>query len=295
MSSRQEGGQTIAELLSADETLASYGNAFESAGIDVALAATMQLHDLREFLPHAPIAHCLLLKRLFRASDDDGPALKPMIPDVPSWKWPARVISNGVIEDSLKETATIHHEFDLIAGSLLLSFTIGPLLAPPDSCAQGAACPSLLAADVLLWATLTASLLLCVVSSWSMAAIEWSVSKSSMAQWMEDNWAFYNLGTNLFVCAMTVLPLALATRATIVLYGHPAHPPWLVWCVVAIIAGGGTVLQYVWWFLITTKTFGVRRRPLEFAAFNLGLLGMRLPKRSLQDAPPQNAVPYMEQ
>ena len=79
MSSRQEGGQTIAELLSADETLASYGNAFESAGIDVALAATMQLHDLREFLPHAPIAHCLLLKRLFRASDDDGPALKPMI------------------------------------------------------------------------------------------------------------------------------------------------------------------------------------------------------------------------
>jgi hypothetical protein len=287
-------GLTLAELLSADADgkLVGYSSAFEAAGIDVAMAATMQLADLREFLPQAPIAHCLLLKQRLTAY---SPTFKPHIPDTASWKWPARIIANGAIEHSLKETAIIHHEFDLIAGSLLLSFTIGPLLAPPDSCAQGAACPSLLAVDVLLWATLTALLLLCVVSSWSMAAIEWAVSERSMAQWMQDNWAYYNLGSSLFVLSMTFLPMALSTRATIVLYDNPAYPRWLVWLVIAIITGGGAVLQYVWWVLITTKTFGVRRRPLDFAKFNLGLLGARLPTRDLLDAAPQNPVPYAAQ
>ena len=133
----------------------------------------------------------------------------------------SRVIATGVRDSNLKDQATVKHEFDLIGGSLLLSFAIGPLLSPQTTCADGSECPVILALDMLCWATLSTCLLLCVVSSWSMVAIEQCVSTEAMARWAYENWPFYNMGAGLMVTSFTFLPFALATRAVILLHGNP--------------------------------------------------------------------------
>ena len=155
------------------------------------------------------------------------------------------MIATGVRDSNLKDQATVKHEFDLIGGSLLLSFAIGPLLSPQTTCADGSECPVILALDMLCWATLSTCLLLCVVSSWSMVAIEQCVSTEAMARWAYENWPFYNMGAGLMVTSFTFLPFALATRSVILLHGNPAYPAWLVWIVMAILLGGGIVMQYV--------------------------------------------------
>lgn len=59
-----------------------YARVLQSAGVDAELAAELELADLRELLPAAPIAHCLLIKRRLSARG----TVKPVIPDTPAWK-----------------------------------------------------------------------------------------------------------------------------------------------------------------------------------------------------------------
>ena len=304
--------KTLSELLLLEQKLADhageYARLLESAGMDAELAADLELADLREILPAAPIAHCLLIKRILAARS----TVKPVIPNTPEWKWTARVVANGVREGSIKELSAVKHELDLITGSLFLSFAISQLLAPPDSCVtstnassddegsmlemlepQPAPCPTLLAADMILWATLTVALLLCVVASWSIAQIEQAVSSASMAKWVATFWRFYNIGAGLLVTSFTfLLPLALATRTMILLNGHPAYPWWLAWTVATILVVGTGLVVYGWWVSLTTRTFGVRL--VDFPAFNLGLLGVRMPLASLKRASQQARVPFFE-
>lgn len=282
-------GATLSELLSDEPKLLGHAQQLEEAELDADLVSELSLADLRELLPAAPAAHCLLLRRRLSESR----SLRPVIPDTPAWAWPARVIATGVCEGNLKDQALVKHEFDLIGGSLFLSFAIGPLLSPPSACADGSVCSSLLAADLLCWVCLTTCLLLCVVSSWSTVAIEQGVASGSMARWVFENWKIFNLGGLLMVASFTFLPVALSTRSAILLHGSPAHPPWLVWAVMGVLAGGGIVLQYTWWVIICGRTFGVKLGP-DFVAFNLGLLGLRMPTRQLEGAPENTSPPYME-
>lgn len=281
--------KTLSELLVDDPKLLAYVPKLEAAELDGELAAELGLAEMRDVLPDAPIAHCLLLVRRL----SELKTVQPAIPDTPAWKWPARVIATGVRDSNLKDQATVKHEFDLIGGSLLLSFAIGPLLSPQTTCADGSECPVILALDMLCWATLSTCLLLCVVSSWSMVAIEQCVSTEAMARWAYENWPFYNMGAGLMVTSFTFLPFALATRSVILLHGNPAYPAWLVWIVMAILLGGGIVMQYTWWIIICCRTFAVSSAA-DFVAFNLGLLGFRMPKTQLERAPVQMNVPYMD-
>merc|ERR1711920_970812 len=133
-----------------------------------------ELRDFRELLPQGtPVSHCLKIRHALAKSNHEA---YPVIPDVPAWKWPARVLANGLREQNLYEKSTIAHEFDLVVGSLFLAFSIGALLSPPTSCANSERCPNLLATDLLLWAVLTASLLVCVVNAWTCFNIENTVS-----------------------------------------------------------------------------------------------------------------------
>jgi len=221
-------------------------------------------------------------------------------------------VANGTREGSIRELSAVKHELDLIAGSLFLSFAISQLLAPPDSCVtsinalpdddgsllemlepQSAPCPALLAADMILWAMLTVALLVCVVASWSATQIEQAVSSASMPKWVADFWQFFNIGAGLLATSFTfLLPLALATRTMILLDGHPAYPWWLAWAVAAILVVGTELVVYGWWMSLTMRTFGVRL--VDYPAFNLGLLGVRMPLASLKRAPQQTPVPYFE-
>jgi hypothetical protein len=281
---------TLSELLSGDPKLRDCAQRLEEAELDAELVSALSLADLRELLPGAPAAHCLLLRHRL---SEGSTSLRPVIPDAPAWKWQARMVANAVRDGNLKDQATMKHEFDLIVGSLFLSFAIGPVLSPPTACADGRACPGMLAADMLCWVSLTITLLLCVVVSWSMAAIEQCVSSASMARWIHDNWRFFNLGGGLMVTSFTFLPVALSTRSVILLRNNPSYPAWLVWVVVATLSAGGIILQYVWWVIICCRTFTISS-PCDFVAFNLGVLGFRMPKRQLENATEQKPVPYME-
>ena len=199
-------GATLSQLLSDEPKLLVHAQQLEEAGLDADLVSELSLADLRELLPAASAAHCALLRRRLAESRE----LRPVIPDTPAWAWPARVIATGVCQGNLKDQALVKHEFDLIGGSLFLSFAIAPLLSPPNVCADGSVCSTLLAADLLCWVCLTTCLLLCVVSSWSMVAIEQGVTSRSMARWIFENWRIFNLGGLLMVAAFT-----------------PASPRWL--------------------------------------------------------------------
>ena len=52
----------------------------------------------------------------------------------------------------------------------------------------------------------------------------------------------------------------------------------------AILLGGGIVMQYTWWIIICCRTF-VALSAADFVAFNLGLLGFRMPKTQLRARP----------
>ena len=282
-------GATLSELLSGEPKLQGYARMLEEAELDAELVCELSLADLRELLPNAPAAHCLLLRRRLAESRE----LRPRIPDTPAWVWPARVIATGQCGGNLKDQALVKHEFDLICGSLLLSFTIEPLLSPPTACADDSDCSTLLAVDLLCWVCLTTSLLLCVVSSWSMVAIEQCVTPGSMAQWVFDNWRIFNLGGLLMVASFTFLPVALSTRSIILLHDSPAYPPWLVWASVGVLTCGGIILQYTWWVIICGRTYGVKLGS-EFVSFNLGLLGLRLPVQALEKATENENPRYMD-
>ena len=274
--------QSVRELLEGSE-LEQYTATFEGAGLDADLAADLELRDIREFLPTAPLAHCVRIRR--RLSERD--LTMAAVPDSPAWLWAARVISNGVRDGNLKESSTIMHEVDLISGSLFLAFSIAPLLSPPDSCAQGALCKELMAIDMILWTVLTGSLFVCVVNAWVCVKIEQTVSVHSLPQWLQDHFPYWNSAGALLVIGLTVLPPALCTRSVILLRGHEAYPPWLTWAVVAILSSGWCAV-WISWVVVTTSTFGVSL--CDFPAFNLGLLGAYMPKsgltRALQKTPP---------
>eukprot|EP01049_Picozoa_sp_SAG25_P004072 SAG25_NODE_247_length_11077_cov_5.635088_12_plen_209_part_00 len=120
---------TLSELLSGDPKLRDCAQRLEEAELDAELVSALSLADLRELLPGAPAAHCLLLRHRL---SEGSTSLRPVIPDAPAWKWQARMVANAVRDGNLKDQATMKHEFDLIVGSLFLSFAIGPVLSPPD-------------------------------------------------------------------------------------------------------------------------------------------------------------------
>lgn len=276
--------QNVRELLEGSE-LEQYAAAFEGAQLDAALAAELELRDIRELLSAAPLAHCLLIRRKL---SERAPTMA-VVPDSPAWLWPARVISNGVRDGNLKESSTIGHEIDLISGSLFLAFSIAPLLAPPDSCAQGARCTKLMTMDMVLWTVLTGSLFVCVVNSWVCVKLEQTVDAGSLPRWVQDHYRYWNSAGSLLVIGLTVLPPALCTRSCIYLRGHEAYPPWLAWAVVAILASCWCAV-WTGWVVVTMSTFGVSL--WDFPAFNLGLLGVRLPRSDLKRAP-QKVSPYV--
>lgn len=276
--------QSVRELLKGSE-LEQYAAAFEGAQLDAALAAELELRDIRELLSTAPLAHCLLIRRRL----SERALTVAMVPDSPAWLWASRVISNGVRDGNLKESSTIMHEVDLISGSLFLAFSIAPLLSPPDSCAQGALCKELMAIDMILWTVLTGSLFVCVVNAWVCVKIEQTVSVHSLPQWLQDHFPYWNSAGALLVIGLTVLPPALCTRSVILLRGHEAYPPWLTWAVVAILSSGWCAV-WISWVSVTRSTFGLNL--YDFPAFNMGLLGARMPKSELKRAP-QQAPPYV--
>ena len=276
--------QSVWELLKGSE-LEQYAAAFERAQLDAALAAELELRDIRELLPMAPLAHCLLIRRRL---SERAPNVA-MVPDSPAWLWASRVISNGVRDGNLKESSTIMHEVDLISGSLFLAFSIAPLLSPPDSCAQGALCKELMAIDIILWTVLTGSLFVCVVNAWVCVKIEQTVSVRSLPKWVRDHYPYWNSAGSLLVIGLTVLPPALCTRSVILLRGHEAYPPWLMWAVVAILSSAWLAV-WISWVSVTRSTFEVNL--IDFPAFNMGLLGAYMPKSQLKRAP-QKAPPYV--
>ena len=111
--------KTLSELLVSEHKLADhaseYARVLESAGVDAELAAELELADLRELLPAAPIAHCLMIKRRLSARTE----IKPVIPNSPAWKWTARVVANGVREGNIKEFSG---EIVVMAAALFLIF-----------------------------------------------------------------------------------------------------------------------------------------------------------------------------
>lgn len=280
--------RSVRELLADHPKLLRYAEQLEEAELNAELVSELGLSELREVLNGAPIAHCLALRQRMAAAAQ----LRPVIPDAPAWKWLARQVATGMRDGNLKETASAQHEFDLVVGSLFLSFTIGAVLQPPTACADGSACSGLLAADMLCWVCLTACLMLSVVNSWSMNALERCVSSNSMPRWVHDNWQIYSMGPMLMVASFTFLPVALSTRSVILL-DSPVYPSWLVWAVVSVLIGGDIVLQYIWWVVICSRTFMIES-PSQFIAFNLGLLGLRMPAEQLESAPVQDPVPYMD-
>ena len=203
------------------------------------------------------------------------------------------MVALGLRDGNLKEVAERQHGNNMTFGSLFLGFVIGPVLDPPTACADGSACFGLLAADILCWVCLAICLFLAVCNSWTMAAIQQCVGTNSMPRWIRDNYGIYNMVQSLTVVSFTFLPAALSTRSVILLRDSPSYPSWLVWAVVAIIIGGGIGLQYAYWIVICTRTFTINSIS-DFTAFNLGLLGFRMPNEQLERAQVQVPVQYMD-
>ena len=91
---------------------------------------------------------------------------------------------------------------------------------------------------------------------------------------------------------LTVLPLALSTRSFILLDGHSSYPSWLSWTVVGVLLTGWCS-NWVGWIIVTRKTMDVR--VVDFPIFNLGLLGIRLPRGQVHEKNFKAAqVPYMK-
>lgn len=276
--------KTVTELLDDEPKLLRYAQQLEEAELNAELVSELSLAELREVLNGAPIAHCLKLRQRMVASTK----MRAVIPDAATLKWQARMVATGVLNGNLKEAAFSQHECDLVMGSLFLSFLVGETLATPTACGDGSACSGLLAADMLCWTFLTTCVLLGVVNSWSMMAIERCVSSDSMPRWICDNWLIYQGGAALAVVAFTFLPVALSVRA-IILLSSPSYPSWLVWVVVAILLGGGIVIQYMWWAVICSRTFTITS-PSQFLSFNLGVLGV--PTQLREGAPIQEEPAY---
>jgi hypothetical protein len=135
------------------------------------------------------------------------------------------MIANGVRDDNLKEVCTVRHEFDLIGSSLFLSFSVTPLLTPPESCAEGRSCPNLLAADLLLWSFLVSCLLAAVVFTWTGAVLESFVSRPSFPRWLQDHYTWFCSPSVFFITGLSLMPPAFGLRLIILLDGHPAYPP----------------------------------------------------------------------
>ena len=285
----ENSARTVTELLSDEPNLLIYAQRLEEAELDPEMVAGLCLADLREVLEDAPIAHCLRVRQRLSGST----RLRPVIPDSPAYKWQARMVATGLRDGNLKEAAATQHEFDLILGSLFLSFAIAPLLEPPTACADGSSCSGLLAVDILCWVCLITCLMLGVINCWTMALIERCVSSNSMPRWICDNWRIFNLGHTMTIFSFTWLPVALSTRSVILFDGSPSYPWWLVWAVVAILVCGGIVLQYIWWVVICCCTFSIKSAS-EFIAFNLGVLGLRMPNEQLESAQVQDPVHYMD-
>ena len=290
-----DAAPTISELLAADDELAQYVKAFADAALeDVALAAEMSLADLQAFLPSAPLAHCLKLRRLFATNRT---TLKPLVSEHPCWLLASRTIAANACDGSLRERSLARHEFDLIGGSLFLAFSIAPLLAPATSCAGDQPCPALLTADLLLWTCLTASLLTVVVLTWASVIIESAVTNASFAQWMLDHWRFYTATALMFVASLTILPVAISVRLFILVDGHPNYPPWLAGAIMAVLVIA-MCLQWTCYAACTFSTFGLIST-FDFVLMDLGALGLHLPwtrAKAALTAKPVSATraPYME-
>ena len=282
--------KSIAELLVDD--LAQYSATFLSAQLDdVSLAAEMSLADLRELLPHAPIVHCLKLKQLL--SEHASAVPRARLPDSLPWQSACRLIANGVRDDNLKETCTVRHEFDLIGSSLFLSFSIAPLLAPPESCAMGRPCPNLLAADLLVWTFLVSCLLAAVVFTWTGAVLESFVSRSSFPRWLQDHYRWFCSPSVLFISGLSFMPPAFGLRLFILLSGHPAYPPWLPSVILGILLGA-TILEWVYYGAVCCHTLGMTHGEFWIGGGYLGQIGFLLPRRHLCDRPLKDDVSYFE-
>ncbi len=201
----------------------------------------------------------------------------------PAWKWCLRLVTNGVAEDNLPDKVLIQQEFNLIIASLFLAFSIAALTTPPRGCNDEAgqaigSCPNLQAVDLLLWATLTSTLVLAVVNAWSCAALAHTVAKGRLGAWIVDFYNYYNSASCMLVVGFSVLLPALSTRSFILIDNHPAYPEWLSKAVVVVLMGGWSAC-WMAWIYITRATFRVSM--WDFASFNLGLLGIRTPRGQL--------------
>ena len=284
--------KSIAVLLESDSTLAQYRSSFAAAQLDDAwLAAEMSLADLRELLPQAPIVDCLKLKRLL--SEHTSADLKAQMPDSLPWQSVGRLIANGVRDDNLKEVATIRHEFDLIGSSLFLSFSIGPLLEPPEACAMGRPCPNLLAADLLVWTCIVSCLLAAVVFTWTGAVLESFVSRKSFPRWLQDHYRWFCSPSMLFISGLTCLPPAFGLRLIILVDGHPAYPPWLSWVILGALTGAMT-LEWMYYGAIVSHTLGMTQREFWIGGGYLGQIGFLLSEKHLCERPLKDDVAYFE-
>ena len=281
-------GDSLETLLAEQEPLVQYASAFKEAAIDVSLASDMDVSSLRLLLPHAPLGHCLLLHRILQ----ERSAPRPVVPQSVSWLVPTRLIANANMCDSMRDFRTLSNEFALIVGSLLLSFSIGALLAPATSCANGAACPHLLLADSLLWALCTAAFLLAINAAWVNYVTSLMVSTESFAAWWADHIFWQSTGLTCLILGVTALPVALATRCVIVLHAHAAYPPATVWIVVAVLISAN-ILQWSYWIYGALVTTGVSVR--DFPALQAGALGFTLSRRPRPDDPmrTREQLPYL--
>jgi hypothetical protein len=98
-------------------------------------------------LPDAPLGHCLhlhiILSRLAEREPD--------IPDSACWRVPAKQISSGVLDDDFSDRCALMLESTLVVSTLMLSITVEALFNPPEKCADGTECETLLNLDAALW------------------------------------------------------------------------------------------------------------------------------------------------
>lgn len=86
--------------------------------------------------------------------------------------------------------------------------------------------------------------------------------------------------------------MAVCSHLLIGSLGGPSYSPEVRWAVIAIVMVVGLALQWSIWIIASKSTYGVKWS--EFLAFQMGALGMYLPRRQMISGELRKDVPYVD-
>jgi hypothetical protein len=264
-------GSLSAELTSND--LGQYACRFEEAQIDAELASRMTMQDLGVLLPDVPLGHCLRLHSICQRISEREPDL----PSAAVWRACSRRISTGIINGSLSGDSLGSLEFDLVAASLMLTFTVPSMMNPNAGCADGTACVTLRAVDYMLWTSATLFFLFSVGVAWINQQSIAAQLHTKLPQYLLENWHYCTLSSCCFVFGLNILTMAVGTRAKIVLewpaLGNIVCAMMLTWLVL------------MWSYVIVMGKISYEVKWNQVLWAWLGSYGWYLPARLLHKTP----------